>query len=299
MPPPRLDPELTNVASLAERYIAQATSSKILGSLEDVAGASTPFSTINAMIQTALSQLGRYTNLAEMAVADGLYLMLRWVEYNGDSLLARVSRGRNANVARGAQIMLKPASQLDDTFEDNGIVTPFDPDNLNIRVNLRSDSSNDQQSRMNLAILAKERFNMSPQDAADMFDLEYTQIHQDRWTKWQFEQAEVEGNVVDIQSEYNLRVQAQQQELQMQMQMAMQAQQMQMQQIQQQQQMQMQQQAQMQQPNPMNDLMGQRAQIPVTQGVDNRMAPQSPTPSQFTTREEVSGMTQAGDEVAL
>jgi hypothetical protein len=298
--PPRLDPELTNIAALAEQYMYQATSSKILGSLEQVAGASTPFSTINAMIQTALAQLGRYTNLAENALVDSLYLMLRWIDYSGDSLLSRVPNGKNSNITRGAQVILKPASQLDEGFEEDGIITPFDPDELNIRVTLRSDSSNDQQARMNLAILATERFNMAPQDAADMFDLEYTDIHKNRWTHWMFEKAEVEGNVFEIQSDFQFKASSReaafQQELQMQAQQAMQQQQMQQQQMQQ-----GPPQGMMQGPqqSPMNDMRQQRSNVPAAEGVDNRGMGGAPTPPQTQTREQVTQQAPGGEDLAL
>ena len=295
-PPAQLDPNLRVLNQQADSDMFQTTASRILGAIDQVAGASTPFATINAMLQTAIAQLGRYKRLAETALEDMFYLMLQWLDYEGESLMAWETENRSEKTSRGGQINIMPAKLIPEEGEVPESAVYFDPESIHIKVELQSETTTNEQARINQAILLSERLPYSPEDALEMNGFEYTEANKASWALSMMERAEIQGVAQEISAQYQLKIQ----QVQMQMQMEMQQMQMQMQQMQQQQaQQQATREQAMQNMNPQSaaNAMSAESAMSTMQGIDNRNGEQVQSPSAVLTREDVTKKAPGGEQV--
>ena len=202
--PSQTDPHLSEVISASEGGIANTTAvSRMLSSMDTLA-ANTPYSTINAMMQAALSSLIEVRILCEKSLSDGMYQQLHWVEKTGRALIGRRLQQSGYDNMMNIGAFLSVGK---DSFDSN----------WKISVSLRPNSPTDKNERMTYAMNTSERFNLPRSWAMDEAGIDIDP--KVALAQWAGEQKEIATIMADIQ-----RIQMQP-EMEMQQQMQAQAQQ--------------------------------------------------------------------------
>jgi hypothetical protein len=142
--PPQIDAGLLTLSERISQAMGKSTVSRILQGGEIPAG--TAYATLNLATLTAIGALKPYKELAELAVADILTLMMLWVDHSGETVKAYGGKEGKA-------------------YE----ITPEDvqPESLYITVELKPDVPSDRQQRINGASMAVERLGMSKEEALE------------------------------------------------------------------------------------------------------------------------------------
>jgi len=142
--PPQIDSGLMALSERISQAMGKSTVSRILQGAEIPAG--TAYATLNLATLTAIGALKPYKELAELAVADILTLMMLWVEHTGETVTAYGGKEGKA-------------------YE----IAPSDvkPESLYITVELKPDVPSDRQQRINGASMAVERLGMSKEEALE------------------------------------------------------------------------------------------------------------------------------------
>jgi hypothetical protein len=172
--PAPIDPGLETMFQDASAKLASSTVSHVLRDVTRFSNA--PFATVNQMVQLALGQLSRAKNAGGEAEAAGFYQMFEWIEYSKIPFNAYRPQGKDnkavegAYRGRGEQIAIRPGKAP--TLEEIEKMTPiekkllertvyFDLEALYITVELQSNNTADEQSRLNVNINAVDKLGMS------------------------------------------------------------------------------------------------------------------------------------------
>lgn len=163
MPPAQTDPNINNIIQDGRSEIASATSvSRILSSLDSMAS-NTPYSTISALIQSALQSLVDVRNLIERAVEGAICIELYWAKYSKQPIYGqRMKKVGLYDDTKLLGAMLKLDPQEGDDWPDKWIIT----------VQLRPNSPTDRQERLNFAINAREKLLLSRASAFETAGIE-------------------------------------------------------------------------------------------------------------------------------
>lgn len=264
-----IDPQLSKTEADLDSQIYQSSAASILGSVERLAGQGDSFSSMNAVLQAALAQLGLVRLTAEQALTEAFHQVFRWIHYSKEPLHAYRSatkdQGRE-DYRKGSQIVIMGGDAPEEMNNENEIW--FDPDELYITVSLKSNTITDEQGRITNEINKVERLGFSRQSAYEnVGGMNFEQEQEQRAAEMLFDN-EVQIEVQKKQIELQLWQQQQQMQMQMQMQQA------QMQQQQQAQQQAMQ--AQGQAPQNANQDMNAAGAFAGAQGMDMRAGGQAP-----------------------
>lgn len=285
LPPPPLDPQLQKTESDLDSQIYQSSAASVLGSVERFAGANTPFSSINAVLQAAMAQLGLAKLTAEQALTEGFHQIFRWIDHSKEPLMAYRSSTKNrdrADMQAGAQIAIMPGEAPETVENENAIY--FDPDELYITVDLKANTITDEQGRITNEINKVERLGSSKQSAYESLGgLNFEQEQEQRASELLFD-AEIQMQIQKKQ--IDLELYKEQKSLEMQMMM-------------QQQQMAQQQQMMPQDPNMATQDMRQAGAFAGAEGFDMRnggMPPQQSAPG--VGREQITGQDSQGTALA-
>jgi hypothetical protein len=295
--PTPIDPQLE---AIFQEMGAKNSSSTVSTVLRDASRfANTPFSSMNQMINLAMSQLSKAKNTAGDAEAGAIFQGFQWIHHSGIPFSAYRATSKDSKKddssynGRGGQIIIDPRkaptekeiekmsekrlSLLDKTVY-------YDLDALYIKVELQSNNTTDEQTRLNVNINAIDKLGMSRQQAFERMGWDNYKLVSAQAAQEQLEQAELQKEIQLIM----MQVEQKKMEMQMQMQQA----QMQMEQQAQQQAMMQQQDLQNQQ----NAMMAQQA--PAMQGMDMRSG-MNPAAMQAPgmTREQITGQAVNGGQV--
>jgi len=186
--PSQTDPHLSEVIGTLESGIANTTAvSRMLSSMDTIA-ANTPYSTINAMMQAALSSLVEIRILCEKSIADGMYQELHWVTKTGKPITGR---------------RLKRTGLYDDMMNVGAYLSlgkdHFDA-NWNITVQLKPNSPTDRQERMTYAMNTSERWNLPRSWAMDEAGIEIDpEVALSQWGDEQMKIATITADVERVQ----------------------------------------------------------------------------------------------------
>lgn len=152
MNPAQTDPNINTVINDFKKEIANSTSvSQILSSMDSMASG-TPYSTISALMQSALQSLVDIRNLMERLIEGALCVELYWSKYSKTAITGQ---------------RMKKVGMYDDTKMMGAMMSldPQDsddwPDKWTITVQLRPNSPTDRQERLNFAINAGEKMHIS------------------------------------------------------------------------------------------------------------------------------------------
>lgn len=279
--PPQIDPQLENIRTIAESEIFRTTVAQILASVQDI-GKTATFSTVNAMLQAAVTQLTLSKSCAESAEQQAFSQNLLWVNYSKIDWV--VYRNKSKTVGgttypAGQEIIVTKSMDVNDIPpEHRNTITPIEPENLYITVSLQPKAITDKQAEQTMAINQYERLGGSLEMLYDDFGFgDYSQ-HEQRRGLEDLSKAEVESEQKRILMQPDLEAQQMQMEQQMAQQQEMQQQQMAAESARQEQ---------------------QNSAFAGTQGFDPRsggLPPAAAAPGMG--REQVTGETVAGDQLA-
>lgn len=176
--PAPIDPGLENMFQDASAKVASSTVSHVLRDVTRFSNA--PFATVNQMVQLALGQLSRAKNAGADAEALGFLQFFEWIEHSGMPFNAYRPQGADSKVANmpyrpaGEQITIRPgkaptAEEVQKMSEEEYRLllrtVYFDLEALYLRVELQSNNTADEQSRLNVNINAVDKLGMSKEMA--------------------------------------------------------------------------------------------------------------------------------------
>lgn len=143
LPPAQLDPNAVNIVEALKQELTRTTGANVLA---DVTRAgTTPFATLNAMIQVAMSRLDVNRRDGALSCADDALLMLRWVDLTKVPLMSYRQTPKNMNIA-GANVMMNAGEQVVISAED------FDTDQIELSVDIKPKTPTDYQQQILTAI---------------------------------------------------------------------------------------------------------------------------------------------------
>lgn len=176
--PAPIDPGLEAMFQDASAKVASSTVSHVLRDVTRFSNA--PFATVNQMIQLALGQLSRAKNAGATAEGLGFLQMFEWIDYSDVPFNAYRSKGQDSVVpgmpynGRGQLITIRPGktpsekeveAMSDAEYQRLTRTVYFDLDALYLTVDLQSNNTADEQSRLNVNINAVDKLGMSQQMA--------------------------------------------------------------------------------------------------------------------------------------
>ena len=143
LPPAQLDPQALNVVQALQMELTRTTGANVLS---DVTSAkTTPFATLNAMIQVAMSRLDVNRRDGALSCADDALLILRWVEKTKVPLMTY--RGQTKSMSsQGYMLNMMAGEQVLVTADD------FDADQMEIQVDIKPKTPTDFQQQILSAI---------------------------------------------------------------------------------------------------------------------------------------------------
>ena len=152
--PPAIDPQLATMQEMAKSDIFRSTVAQVLADVSNI-GSTATFSTVNAMLQAAVSQLVLGQNAAERAETLAFYQMFEWIEYSEIPLIAYRKKSKGES-KKGQELVIKA------NYEgENPNILTFDLDYLYLEVKLLSTSITDKQADLNNEVMKVERLGKS------------------------------------------------------------------------------------------------------------------------------------------
>lgn len=177
-PSPQIDPQLETMFQAMKGDTSSSTVSSVLRDVSRFGN--TPFSSVNQMVNLALGQLSRAKNAAGDAESMGIFQGFQWIEHSGIPFNAYRPKTADSKIegkdynGRGGQITIKPGkaptTEEIEKMDEAGMellarTVYFDLEALYIHVELQSNNTTDEQSRLNVVINAKDKLNMSTKEA--------------------------------------------------------------------------------------------------------------------------------------
>lgn len=199
--PAQTDPNIDKIIAASQSDIASATSvSRIISSMDSMAG-NTPYSTISALMQSALQSLVDIRTLIERGIEQALCIEMYWSKYTKEPLngqrMKKVGLYDDTKML-GAMLTLDP--QQSDDWPDKWIVT----------VQLRPNSPTDRQERLNFAINAQEKLLLSRESAFDIAGIDDDpEVSLMEWADTQMKVAKVQADIKRILNQPDIEMQTQ------------------------------------------------------------------------------------------
>lgn len=215
--PPQIDQQLEGVKQSADSEIFRSSVAQVLASAEQISSTQT-FSTVNAMLQAALTQLVLAQNTAERAEQKAFEQMLQWVDYADIPLTLYRDKNKTTNEVSyksGQEIMIRGYKNEEIPEELANKITEFDPEFLYLTVKLKSTSITDKQAEQTMAINMVDRLGASKELVYEEFGYGDYSLHEARryledmtdaakQADMQREMAQVEMEVQQAQQEQQL-----------------------------------------------------------------------------------------------
>lgn len=229
--PPPLDPGIRELMDRNSSRAASATGLKGLQNM-NIAG-NVQFATVNAMIQVSKSVLDPYIRNFEKAAVELAKLAFKWIDYTGDSVVARRTKTENEGKQRGAKIIVKKGT--------------FDPKTMVVTCELMGNTPTDEMQKVNMYMqLRQANMPIPASEYVERLGMGAPEVLKQKWLNEKIEEAALNIFVQNQTAMAQLKID----EIKMQMQSAMEQQQMQ------------------QQAEAQNAMAGQ---VPPQQGVDQPM----------------------------
>lgn len=204
--PPAIDPQLMAMQNEAKSEIFRSTVAQVLADIDNI-GSQATFSTVNAMLEAALTQLALGQNAAERAETLAFYQMFQWIDFSEIPLVAYRKKGDGKEKKPGQELVIQPGY----TGENTGIAT-FDLDFLYLDVRLQSTTITDKQAELNNEVLKVERLGKSRSAALEAIGEENYNADFERRAEEDLAQAEVQSEATRIMQAPQMEMlQAQQQ----------------------------------------------------------------------------------------
>jgi hypothetical protein len=205
LPPRQTDPNLPAQIQRGDAELGQQVNTRALTALSDLAS-STPYATINAILQATMSSLSDKRLVAEAFWEDVFTQELRWINYSGETLVGRRTKSRkNAEyeniLARFSEVRIG---------NDPLSTVMVDPDTVVLKVRLREDTPVDKQTRLNSAIMLHRDAPLSWQSCFESFGLsDDLDVNEAEWMQEQFTVAKVQAEANRIMQESDIQLREQ------------------------------------------------------------------------------------------
>jgi len=207
LPPAQLDPTALSIVEALKSSLSRTTGANILSDIN--AAKNTPFATLNAQIQIALSRLDINRRDGALSCADDAMIMLRWVEKTKVPL--RSQRAKNSRVSTGGYgTDLKKGDAVFITADD------FDTDECEIMVDIKPKTPTDYQQQIISAIQLHDKLRVPYAHLLETLGFENTELLNNQYEDELFNDAEVQAAVQNIAFQEQMKqqqaMQAQQQQ---------------------------------------------------------------------------------------
>jgi hypothetical protein len=194
--------------------IASSTVSQILRDTSRFANA--PFSSVNQMINIAMGQLARAKNAAGDAEALAIYQGFQWIKHSLIPFTSYRNKDKDSRVdgneynRRGGQIIISPAqAPTKEEFEKmddeqlalEARTVRYDLDALYVTVELRSNNTTDEQSRINVNLNAVQNLGASGKWAWERMGWENYDMVRNQRREEMLEDAELQKEIKIIQAD--------------------------------------------------------------------------------------------------
>lgn len=210
LPPSPLDPNAPAVVQTLQEEMVKVTGANILS---DVTSAkTTPFATLNAMIQVAMSRLDINRRDMGLASSDIGQLFMRWGDVSKVPL--HTYRWGKRRIA-GGMLEQNQGEQIVVTSDD------YDADFCEINVDIKPKTPTDLQQQILMAIQLHEKLQVPIEYVLqNMVGLDNTELLKNQYQDEMFETTEFQTALQNIATQEAMRIQQQAQQQQMQQQPA-------------------------------------------------------------------------------
>lgn len=184
LPPAQMDPTTIQVVQGLQMEMTRTTGANILS---DITSASTtPFATLNAMIQIAMSRLDVNRRDGSLSCADDALLMLRWVEKTKVPLLSYRTQGKQLR-AQGYMMDMLAGEQVVVTADD------FDADQMEIQVDIKPKTPTDFQQQILSAIQLHDKLQVPYEYLLEYLGFDNIPLLRNQYNAEMLNQAEFQG----------------------------------------------------------------------------------------------------------
>jgi hypothetical protein len=183
--PPMLDPQLSNMTTIAEQEVFRTTVAQILASVERYAG-SQNFSVVNAMLSAAIAQLALAQMTAERAETAALLQHFDWIDATDIPMVGFREYTKGEGKQKGQEISIKKGD--------------FDLNYLYLTVSLKPATVMDEQTEINNAINKVERLGMSRKMAWDELGIENFELSEAQKSEEDLFLGHIQGKIREMQA---------------------------------------------------------------------------------------------------
>lgn len=199
LPPPQFDPTIKEMHDRLAEGISRGAGTKVLQMADIPQG--TAFATYNAVVQSGLSAVDNYKQLAERTLADVFGLMLKWVRYTKEPLSAYQENKKQANY--GIQLRLDPETIPEDAY---------------IEVRLRPKVPSNRVQEINAASMMVAQLMYPQARALEDLNVEDSEAAFEEWKTEQLNKATVQAKAQTIIQQAQMDLQLKMQQMAMQQQ---------------------------------------------------------------------------------
>lgn len=205
LPTSPLDPNTINVLQSLEQEIVKTTGANVLS---DVTSAkTTPFATLNAMIQVAMSRLDINRRDGALSCADDALIMLQWSKKLNKPLMSYRKENKTMSI-QGYQMQMQAGEQVVLDVRD------FDLEQCDISVDIKPKTPTDFQQQVLTAIQLNKQLKIPWEYVIERFlGVENTQLLKNQWEDEQFSDAEMQAAIQNMMQQEQMRAQMQQQQM--------------------------------------------------------------------------------------
>lgn len=186
IPPAQLDPQALAVVQALQQEITRTTGANVLSDV--TSAATTPFATLNAMIQVAMSRLDVNRRDGALSCADDALLMLRWVEKTRIPLVSY--RTSPKSMMMGNQNMMMPAGEQVWVTADD-----FDTEQMEIQVEIKPKTPTDWQAQILSAIQLHEKLQVPYEYLLETLGFDNIPLLRNQWQAEQLNNAELQTQI--------------------------------------------------------------------------------------------------------
>lgn len=199
LPPPQMDPTIKEMYDRLAAGISQGAGTKVLAMSDIPQG--TAYATYNAVVQSGLSAVDNHKQLAERALVDIFGLMLKWVSFTKEPLMAYQENKKLPNY--GGQLRLESDAIPEDAY---------------IEVRLRPKVPSNRVQEVNAASMMVQQLTYPTARALEDLNVEDSDTAFDEWKTETLNKATVQAEAQTIIGQAQLALQMQGQQMAMQQQ---------------------------------------------------------------------------------
>lgn len=186
LPPAQLDPQALNVVQALQSELTRTTGANVLSDV--TSAATTPFATLNAMINIAMSRLDVNRRDGALSCADDALLMLRWVDKTKVPLMS-YRQNPKSMAMMGQNVMMQMGEQVLITADD------FDADQCEIQVDIKPKTPTDYQQQILSAIQLHDKLQVPYEYLLETLGFDNIPLLRNQWKAEQMNNAQLQTQI--------------------------------------------------------------------------------------------------------